>query len=159
MPAQSEKLLSGALEAGRNELAAASLRSHGRLRLAVTGTSMLPAVRPRDVLMIRACKSDAVRTGDIVAYSRDGRLFVHRIVGRAGAAFIAQGDALPFPDPAIAAGELLGRVVRVVRRGRAFRPALQLPLAARLAASVFRRSARAGRLFTRIDGIARSLAR
>ncbi|MEP7261505.1 MAG: S24/S26 family peptidase [Usitatibacter sp.] len=159
MPAQSEKLLSGALEAGRNELAAASLRSHGRLRLAVTGTSMLPAVRPRDVLMIRACASDAVCIGDIVAYARDGRLFVHRVVGRAGVAFIAQGDALPFADPPVAARELLGRVVKVVRRGRAFRPALQPPLVARLAASLFRRSARAGRLFTRIDGIDWSSAR
>lgn len=159
MPSQPSQLLSAALEAGRNELAAASLRSHGRLRLAVTGSSMLPAVRPGDVLMIRACDPAAACIGDIVAYTRDGRLFVHRVVGRAGAAFITQGDALPFADPPVAAGELLGRVIKVVRRGRAFRPTTLLPFPARIAANVFRRSARAARIFTRLDGLAWSRAR
>jgi len=156
VPGQSAQLLStAAAEAGRNALAATLLRQNGRLRLPVSGSSMLPAIRPRDILLVRACAADAPRVGEIVVYTRDGRIFAHRLVARRGATMIAQGDTLSAADAPVQAGELLGRVVKVVRRGRAFRPRVDRGGATRLAAAIFARCARAARLFTRLDGLAR----
>jgi hypothetical protein len=156
---QPAQLLSGAAQAGRVELAAALLRSTGRLRLAVAGSSMLPAIRPRDVLMIRACPRASARAGDVAVFVRGGRLFAHRVVSVDASGPVTRGDAVRTPDAPVEADEWLGRVVKVVRRGRAFRPGVQPAPVARVAAHLFSRCARAGRLFTRLDGLAWSLAR
>lgn len=135
------------MESGKNELAAALVRSVGRLRLAVVGSSMLPAIRPRDLLLIRRCSLERARVGDVVLFARGARLFVHRVVAAGEASLLTCGDALGAPDAPVGPSELLGRVERVVRRGRVMRT----PRPARLASGVFRRSARAGRLLTRLD--------
>ncbi len=62
------------------ELAGDVLRSSGTLRLQVSGWSMLPAIRPGDVLVIHRAGSEDVSKGDIVLFSRDRRLFAHRVV-------------------------------------------------------------------------------
>jgi signal peptidase len=76
-------------------LAAEVLRSSGELRLRVTGTSMLPAIWPGEVLLIR----------------------------RDGAAQAGPGDRLMHDDQPVSAGELLGRVVGVPRQTAAQRAA------------------------------------
>jgi len=136
----------------KNELAAEAIRSFGALRLRVTGSSMLPAVRPDDVLLIRQCGIEAAAQGDIVVYLRQRRLFAHRVTARSGARLVTQGDAVAEPDFPVAADELLGKVVRIERRGNAVRNASKTTLPARIAAALFRRSAMAGRLFTRLQG-------
>ena len=114
----------------RNHLAAALVRTAGRLRLAVSGSSMLPAIRPSDLLLIRRCDLRAARVGDVVLFLRGDRLFAHRVVVNDGAALVTRGDALDEADPPIGGGELLGRVERVVRRGRVMRtPAFRRPRA------------------------------
>ena len=62
------------------ELAGEVLRASGRVRLQVTGWSMLPSVWPGDTLVIESVASDAVSEGDIVLFSRERRLFAHRVV-------------------------------------------------------------------------------
>ena len=138
-----------------DELATELVRSTGRLRLAVVGSSMLPAIRPRDVLLIRRCEPDAARVGDVVLFTRDARLFAHRVVA-AGATLVTRGDALPDADAPVQPSELLGRVERVVRHGRVMRPRPPR-LGTRLAAGLFRRSARAGRVLARVDAVRRRL--
>lgn len=144
------------MESGKNELAAALVRTVGKLRLAVVGSSMLPAIRPRDLLIIRRCTIQAARVGDVVLFARGERLFAHRVIAAGAKALVTRGDALPAPDDPVEGSELLGRVERVVRRGRAFRPRVPR-LGGRIAAGLFRRSARAGRVLTRIDGLKRRL--
>ncbi|HEX4782028.1 MAG TPA: S24/S26 family peptidase [Usitatibacter sp.] len=129
------------------ELATASLRQTGRLRLRVTGASMLPAIRPGDVLEVRSMGIDAVRGGDVVLFARDGRFFAHRVVRRGISSLVTRGDALESDDAPFGEAELLGAVVAVQRRGRDKNP--DATLAGRAAAQVFRRSPLAGRLFTR----------
>ena len=138
-----------------NELAAELVRSTGRLRLAVVGSSMLPAIRPRDVLLVRRCVPGAARVGDVVLFTRGDRLFAHRVIA-AGASLVTRGDAMADPDPPVQPSELLGRVERVVRRGRVIRPRAPR-LGTRIAAGLFRRSARAGRVLTRVDAMRRRL--
>lgn len=142
----------------KNELAAAAVRSFGELRLRVTGSSMLPAVRPDDVLLIRHCRIERASPGDVVLFIRHRRLFAHRVISRSDASLVTQGDGIAEPDPPVTADELLGKVIRITRRGKTILHESKLTLPARMAAALFRRSATASRIFTRLQGL-RSRAR
>lgn len=113
------------------ELAAESLRLVGRLRLRVTGASMLPAIRPGDILEVRERRAAGVRAGSVVLFERDGRLFAHRVVRREGVRLVTRGDALEHEDAAIGDAELLGEIVGVER-------------------GLFGRGSLAGRIFARL---------
>jgi len=73
------------------DLAADVIRRFGVLRLRVSGFSMLPSIWPGDI----ACVSRVVayRPGDVVLFSRKGRLFVHRVVEMSGGAVVTRGDS------------------------------------------------------------------
>jgi len=137
----------------KNELAAEALRSFGALRLRVTGSSMLPAIRPDDVLLLRHCGIGEASRGDIVLFIRHRRLFAHRVISRSDARLVTQGDGMVEPDLPVTANQLLGKVVRVMRRGKTIRHESKPGLPARMVAVLFRRSASAGRLFTRLQGL------
>jgi signal peptidase I len=100
----------------------AHLARRGHVCLRVHGTSMLPWVRPRDIVLVRRASADAARCGDLVLFARNGQLFVHRVIAKkqfAGSLqVLAKGDAHPHPDAAVAPDEFLGRVVRIHRRRR-----------------------------------------
>jgi hypothetical protein len=123
-------------------LATEVLRRFGEVRLRVIGSSMLPAVQPGDVLTIRQCVMSAVECGAIVLFTRDGRLFAHRVVARRNTHLVTRGDALDGQDPPIRPDQLLGQVVAVTRNGRPRQPP-SLTLRSRIAAAVFQRSTRA----------------
>jgi signal peptidase I len=129
------------MQSSKNELAATLVRSVGRLRLAVVGSSMLPAIQPRDLLLIRRCGTQAARVGDVVLYARDERLFAHRVISSDGSRLVTRGDALDTPDAPIGSDELLGRVERLV-------PCPRVPTArlgpARRALAAYRLRARLG---------------
>lgn len=135
------------------ELVAEAIRSFGDLRLRVTGSSMLPAIRPDDELLVHRCTIDESAPGDVVLYIRQRRLFAHRVISRSIAHLIAQGDGMAQPDPPVTADELLGKVIRVMRRGCTVCDASKPNLPARLAAALFRRSAIAGRVFVRLQSL------
>jgi hypothetical protein len=137
----------------KNELAAEAIRSFGELRLRVTGSSMLPAIRPDDVLLLRRCRIDEAVPSDIVLYLRQRRLFAHRVVSHSAAQLVTQGDGMAEADVPVTAHELLGKVTCVMRRGKTIRHESKPGLPARMAAALFRRSASAGRLFTRLQGL------
>ncbi len=86
-------------------LAEVVLRSHGELRLRVTGSSMLPAVWPGDVLSVRRRGAEQARPGDMILFARYGRLFAHRVVERKihqGTPYwITRGDRLDHHDPQV----------------------------------------------------------
>jgi hypothetical protein len=142
-------------ELSRNELAAEALRSFGELRLCVTGSSMLPGVRPDDRLLVRCCGIEEIGQGDIVLFIRHRRLFAHRVVSLFATHLITQGDTLAEPDFPVTANELLGKVIQVIRRGRTIRHQPNPGWPARIAAALFRRSTLAGRLFIRMQDLQR----
>jgi hypothetical protein len=104
-------------------LLAESLRRFGAARLRVGGTSMLPAIRPRDVLVIEPRPLQQIRVSDIVLFTLGDRLFVHRVVRTAvdesGAlTLVTRGDTHREDDLPISASQLLGEVVTVWRGRR-----------------------------------------
>jgi hypothetical protein len=118
--------LSNALAALRLELAVEVARTFGSLRLRVTGTSMMPAVEPGDLLSIASVDLRQASPGEIVLFAREGRLFAHRIVDRSGGAsdprasdpyIVTRGDRLLENDPPVFQSELLGRVTSIERAG------------------------------------------
>ncbi len=51
------------------------------ITIPVTGTSMMPLLRPKDAVTLTACRVDSIERGDILLYRRlDGRYVLHRVV-------------------------------------------------------------------------------
>lgn len=99
-------------------LAAETLHRFGRLSLRVTGASMLPALRPGDVLQFESFNVEYTEPGDVVLYRRDGRMVAHRVLTRTIIGLLTQGDALAQPDSPVHHDDVLGRVVGLSRCGR-----------------------------------------
>ena len=137
-------------------LATEVLGRFGEVRLRVTGTSMVPSVWPGDVVTIRRCAMTDVEAGQIVLATRDGRLFVHRVVAVRSPHLLIQGDALAFQDPPVSADQFLGRVESIARDGRLLDPPA-LNLARRTVSAIVRRSTRASRLLIVGDRLRRRL--
>jgi signal peptidase I len=95
------------------------VRAFGKVRLRVFGTSMVPSLLPGDLISIQRADLCEILRGEIVFFSQNGRLFVHRVVSRGSSldtpCLITRGDRLRHNDPPIFSSELLGRVVSVER--------------------------------------------
>lgn len=115
-----------------SSLVAETLRSWGRVQLRARGTSMLPTLWPGDVLTIQFRSFEQVEIGELVLYSRRGRLFIHRVLRRSGqggdAVLITRGDCMAGEDPAVSRAQLLGAVTEVDRDGCRLTPARRLGL-------------------------------
>jgi signal peptidase I len=143
-----------AVNALKCELAGEVLRSSGKLRLRVTGWSMLPAVMPGDTLVIERVSSDAVSEGDIVLFGRDRRFFVHRVITKGepqNTELVTRGDAMRTPDPPVSASDLMGRVSFIVRNGKCLRPSQSFP--ERAVAALVQRSMFAARVVVGVHGL------
>jgi signal peptidase I len=116
-------------------LAEEIVRSFGELRLRVFGTSMVPSILPGDLISVQRASVSDISRGDVVLYSREGRMFAHRVVACMGSPeeplkrqekphLITRGDRLSYNDAPVCSGELLGRVVSLNRGHR------QIPLSA-----------------------------
>jgi hypothetical protein len=139
-------------------LVAEVLQRFGTARIQVGGTSMLPAIRPRDVLIVEPRGLQDIRVTDVVLFTLNNRLFAHRVVRTgvddAGCLFlVTRGDTHRDEDLPIASPQLLGQVVTVWRNGRAH----QAPFASSRAGSLAWRAAAscvhiASRLRGRVNG-------
>jgi len=151
---------SAELHAVKCELAGEVLRASGRLRLRVTGWSMVPTILPGDTLLIEPASCERVGKGDIVLFRRDRRLFVHRVSGKSGNTgdlqILTQGDGMRRPDPPVSAAQLLGKVAFVVRDGRCLAPARNPGLTMRSVAALARRSSSAARLIVGVHNLGRT---
>jgi signal peptidase I len=98
-------------------LAGEIIRTFGEVRLRVFGTSMVPSILPGDLVSVQRADLSEISPGEIVLYSREGRLFVHRAVARSGThhdpSLITRGDRLSHNDPSVSPSELLGRVTSI----------------------------------------------
>lgn len=132
------------------ELAGEVLHSSGRLRLQVTGWSMLPTIWPGDVLVIDRAHDDEVSEGDIVLFRRDRRFVVHRVITKTAehpdGDVVTQGDAMPSPDLPLSDGALMGKVSFILRNGRYIEPRKSLRITERAIAALARNSDVAARV-------------
>ena len=118
MQPRSQELLTGAAARTAPLLFRDLLARFGRARLRVFGLSMWPAVKPGDVLEVRAVPAHDLIPGDVILFVRHGALFAHRLVevgGRTGRLLRTRGDAHWRCDPLLRPSQVLGRVESVCR--------------------------------------------
>jgi signal peptidase I len=163
--------------ATRLELAVEVARTFGTLRLRVTGTSMLPAIQPGDLLSIGRVDLRDTSPGEIVLFERGGRLFAHRIVSRGGGAsdpysskpyaskpyaskpyIVTRGDRLLENDPPVFQSELLGRVTSIQRARSRVRSRPWLDGPNRVLGRLLRSSDRATLVFLRVTALWRAFS-
>jgi len=126
------------------ELVSESVQISGAASLRVTGSSMLPAVWPGDVITVEQCEFSDLHPGQIVLHRKQQKLTVHRITRIASDHLITRGDSLPCYDPPVQPSEIVGRVVRVLRDGRVI--SLEQSFPQRITARLLRSSSVARRL-------------
>lgn len=115
-----------AIENPSRSLVEQAIRAFGRVRFRVLGSSMAPSVLPGDFVSVQRAELSEISLGEIVLFSRDERLFVHRVVSRAveceDPTLTTRGDRLGYDDPPVNASSLLGRVTSIERNRRVFGP-------------------------------------
>jgi hypothetical protein len=143
------------------DLAGEVVRAFGAVRLRVFGTSMVPCINPGDLIYIQRANASEISTGEIALYLREGRLFAHRVVARAGSAeqplLILRGDRLRGEDPPVYPSELLGRVRFIERGGRRLQPASRLNLWQRMIVLFLRSSDRGTSVYLRLEACRQGL--
>ena len=101
------------------ELIIEAVREYGAAQFRAQGSSMRPLMRSGDVLRVRREELHRVRFGDVAVFTREGRIFAHRVIstrvedGRR--VLITKGDAFREPDEPVRADELLGCVTARTR--------------------------------------------
>ena len=135
-------------------LAGDVVRTFGNVRLRVFGMSMAPSILPGDLISVQRTNVSEISLGEIVLYARDGRLYVHRVVGCKGSAenslLITRGDWLRHNDPPISSGELLGKVISIERGNFQRLPTLGLVKWERMIVHLLRNSSHATYLYLRL---------
>jgi signal peptidase I len=141
------------------------VRKAGRVRLRVSGTSMVPAMRPGDLITVERISTAEITPGEIVVFARSGRLVVHRVTGTVAAPDFAnsgkeseplietRGDCARRNDPIVRGSELLGRVTQIERGTRRLEPRATLGTAQQVISRVLRISDRAARLYVRVSSL------
>jgi signal peptidase I len=136
-------------------LVAEVLQRFGAVTIQVAGTSMLPAIRPRDLLLVQPRPFQKIRVADVVLFTVHDRLFAHRVV-RTGVddagclVLVTRGDTHGDDDKPIAPHQVLGQVVTMWRNGRPH----QAPFAySRTASLAWRAAAACMRTASRIRAI------
>ena len=107
-----------------NELWEQLLFEHGTYWGKVVSDSMYPVIKKGYRVLVEKCSSEKVRFGDIVVFKRNGRLFIHRVLGKYDLAgeryFLEKGDATLFASR-IHASDVIGRVCTIKNSAKAVR--------------------------------------
>ena len=99
-------------------------RSGKQLETSFGGTSMLPAIRPGQRVVID-CRHDVsdrgAKVGDVIAFLSGGQVIVHRVAGIRRGWILPRGDANLLPDePIEGLDAIIGRIVQVEGEDGAF---------------------------------------
>jgi signal peptidase I len=138
------------VERSRIDLMGEVLARFGEARVRVTGSSMLPCIRPGDVLTIRRRAIDEVRVGDVALFVHGERLFAHRVIAHHRDHLITRGQSVPCPDAPVKCSDLLGTAVLLERAGTCMMVRSRVGPAARVIAAAARRSSRVNHTLQRI---------
>ena len=102
------------------DLISAALATGNGFKFKVTGFSMAPFIKNKDVVVLVPIDSGIVEVGDVLACmdrSTD-RLVLHRVVAREDTSYILKGDNTLTPDSPMNEESILGRVAGIERNGR-----------------------------------------
>lgn len=89
-------------------------------RFQAKGSSMIPFIGDGDVITVAPLSRSSPRNGDVIAFADpwSGKLVVHRVIKKQGNLFLTQGDNVPQADGSIPRASVLGRVIKVERKGK-----------------------------------------
>lgn len=87
--------------------------------LAVATGSMEPDISIGDAVLVSRGETDSLEVGDVIAYSLNGQIVVHRITERrdtdAGVVYQTQGDSNNAPDPRlVSTQQIYGKVLATI---------------------------------------------
>lgn len=120
------------------EMARELLAGGERICFVARGASMRPFLRDGDRLTVSP-DLGGLRVGDLVLLGQGELGPVHRVVARLGPWFCVKGDATASVDGWFRTDDILGRVVRVERGGRAVPPGRWSAVALNLVGGLARR--------------------
>lgn len=78
---------------------------------------MAPAIRPGDLLSVESVAVDQVCPGEIVVFTREGRLVAHRLLAKTECYLITRGDRARQNDSPVSRNNFVGRVTCIKRGG------------------------------------------
>jgi signal peptidase len=112
MPAEAER------RAVSCELVSEVARLAGEVRLKLTGTSMMPAMWPGDIVTVQRCQLADLRPGHVALCRVEGKLLAHRVMRTFHDRLITRGDSVPCSDPPVEASAIVGYVTNIARDHR-----------------------------------------
>lgn len=86
------------------------VETQGLCRIPVTGSSMDPVISEPSQVVIEYVPFAQVECGDVVAFTIETDLLVHRVVARTEITLITSGDNLDLLDPPVHERDYIGRV-------------------------------------------------
>jgi signal peptidase I len=137
-----------------SELIGETVRTFGGVRLGVCGTSMAPAIRPGDLVLVERAGVSEVSPGEIVVFRRRSRLIVHRVLVKSDRlgepSLVTRGDRTRRDDGLVSSAELIGRVTHIERNHRRVPAPSRLRLTEQVMCHLLRFSDRATCFYLRL---------
>jgi signal peptidase I len=100
-----------------DEMFQVSLAEGREIRLRVDGTSMVPLLKPGDVVIVQRIEPERMKRGDLVVIHREHDLVTHRLVWQGTGQWLTKGDNCRNLDPAVVDKAILGKVIAIERSG------------------------------------------
>ncbi|MDD5084855.1 MAG: signal peptidase I [Candidatus Omnitrophica bacterium] len=99
-----------------------SLDKGRSIETTVTGDSMLPFLKEKDILLVEKTSPERIGIGDIIVYEDNGGLITHRVynkfIERNRQYFLTKGDNSLLFDLPFTNYEVVGRIIAVKRNGK-----------------------------------------
>ncbi len=89
-------------------------------QLKLSGHSMTPVIKNGDWLLLKHNSND-IRVGSIIAYRREQKIIVHRVIKIQTKSVITKGDFNYHTDEAVDMKNVIGKVIAVKNRRRLYR--------------------------------------
>lgn len=101
-------------------------QARGIQKLLCRGKCMVPTLNDNVEVLVKDCLPDNVAIGDIILYSCQGRLMLHRFIYKkknfgGSLRMVTKADIAVQPDPPIGADSLIGKVIEIKRNGKSVR--------------------------------------
>jgi len=100
-----------------DEMFQVSLAEGREIRLRVNGTSMVPFLKPGDIVVLQRIEPERLSRGDLVVVRREHDLVTHRLVWQGTGQWLTKGDNCRSLDPAVVDKAILGKVIALERSG------------------------------------------
>lgn len=104
-----------------HELIGILLEDDRQLEFSMKGYSMFPMLRPGDKGVVRKCRPDEVKPGDIIVFYQNANLVAHRLMRREEDKLIAKGDKNGYTDAPVDAHRLVGKLIQYERNERIYK--------------------------------------